>query len=120
MQPIYDRSGNPVAWLNAGHVYGLDGSHAAFVRGWNVHGNAGEHLGVLRDGFFRDPQGDCVAFLAGARRGPSQPTRAATPRTPQPMPAAAPALFAVPPVAAVPSVRWSALGWAGFLEGRGS
>ena len=108
-----------MAWLSAGHVYALDGGHAGFVRAWNVHGNAGGYLGTLKDGFFRDAGGDCVAFVAGARGGPSHPPRGATPQPPAPMPAPAPAIFAVPPVAAMPSERWSALGWADFLRGNG-
>lgn len=73
MNPIYDRRGQVVAWLDDENIYHLNGRHAGVVDGNNVYGHRGQHLGVLDHGLFRDHRGGAVAFLEGATGGPILP-----------------------------------------------
>jgi len=117
MEPIYDRNGKTVGWLKANIIYDTAGIPRAFLRKGAIFNYDGEYLGRLVRGYFRDKNGDAVAFLHGAEGGPVIPVHEAPPIPP---------IFAIPPVspvtpmpplAPISSLNWSDLNWEEFLRG---
>ncbi len=119
MDPIYDRRGQVVAWLDGEDIYHLDGSHAAVVEGENVYAHDGQHLGVFTQGLFRDHAGGAVAFLNGAVGGPILPIPAIPPIPPIRAIPPIPAIPVIPPIPAIPSLGWARTSWGEFIAGRG-
>ena len=115
MDPIYDREGQVVGWLQDENIYHLDGSHAAVRNKINVYGPDGEHLGLLLEGFFRDHRGDAVAFLAGAIGGPILPPTSPPPDPPTLSLPPTPAKPSIPPIPAIPSLDWG-ISWKEILH----
>ena len=70
MEPIYDQNGRTVGWLKEDVIYDIDGTPRAFIREGAVFNYEGDYLGRLDRGFFRDRNGDAVAFMRGASGGP--------------------------------------------------
>jgi hypothetical protein len=116
MQPIYDEFGDVAGWLHGERVldrYGID--RAVIVQGYLVS-YRGTHLGYFLDGYFRDPAGDAVAFVAGALGGPPLPVLR--------VPSGPPAIGVAPPPPPLPAIpsaarptrNWSRMGWGSFLS----
>ncbi|MFL5489320.1 MAG: 4-fold beta flower protein [Gemmatimonadaceae bacterium] len=115
MEPIFDRNGRAVGWLNDGIVHEPSGRARAFVDNGAVISYRAQHLGWLDRGYFRDRSGDAVAFVPGASAGPLPPVTAVPPVPPvlSPPPVSpAPSVGAAPPV---PSLRWSSRDWEHYL-----
>jgi hypothetical protein len=115
MVPVFSRDAMVVAWLKNDVVYDLRGEPRAIVRGTAVISYEGVYLGRTDRGFFRDPQGDAVAFMPGATNGPITPS----PRV-KPAPPPTRDVLITPNVRIVAkpgpaSVFWSTLDWEGFL-----
>jgi 4-fold beta flower protein len=125
MEPIFDRSGGTVAWLDNDVIRDRAGRAVAFIPRHTssqqaaVYSYAPEHLGYLGDGFFRDIKGDAVAFLASHAHGPITPIPGLPPLPPLPAIAALPPFAPLPPIAPLPTYNWSRLCWADFVEGQG-
>jgi hypothetical protein len=106
MEPICDRRGQVIAWLQGYDIYNLNGSHAAVQIGNNVYGHRGQQLGVFDKGFFRDHRGGAVAFINGATGGPITPIPSVPPVPPIPSVPPASTVTTVPRAPAVPSLGW--------------
>jgi hypothetical protein len=117
MEAIYSRAGYVVGWLHEEVVYDTLMSARAFLHAGAVFTLRGRHLGRFEDRFFRDPQGDAVAFLARAEGGPPLP-EIEPPAWPFTVPLR-PHLPAPPtsPPAAMPTLNWSQLSWQQYLAG---
>jgi len=121
MKPIYDQNGQAVGWLlNDDVVYNIVGLPRAFIRReGNIFNYKWNYLGRLDQGFFRDKDGNAVAFIQGATGGPIPPIPAVAPVPPIP---ATPPTFpfsAALPVSSIPSSKkkWSNISWEEFLKG---
>jgi hypothetical protein len=74
MNPIFDNSGKVVAWLGGAEViYDLNGTPHAYIKNENVFDYSGFYHGRFQRGFFRDKNGNAVAFIKGAQGGPLIP-----------------------------------------------
>ncbi|TES85194.1 MAG: hypothetical protein E3J89_05025 [Candidatus Aminicenantes bacterium] len=117
MEPIYDQNGRTVGWLKEDVVYYIDGSPCTFIRNGNIFNYEGDYLGRLNRGFFRDKDGNAVAFMRGATGGPIPPISEVSPVPPIPAIPTIPPIPAVPPVPPIPSLNWSNISWEEFLKG---
>lgn len=106
VEPIYNRTGQIVAWQRGTDIYHFNGAHAAVINGTNVYGHQGQQLGVFQNELFRDHRGGVVAFMKGALGGPVLPVPSAPPVPPVPSVPPVPAVPSVPRVPAVPSLGW--------------
>ncbi len=117
MDPIFNRDGRMVGWLQNRVIYDKSGGYRAFLRKEAVHSFRGNFLGHLDQGYFRDWRGDAVAFLKGAKHGPALPfLETALPLTQLRIPS----FFPMPsyvPVQVMPSFCWSSLDWDSYLVG---
>ena len=83
-EPIYNSTGWVIGWIVGNIIYDWSGQGRAFIEGSNIFAPEAEYLGEFSDGFFRDHAGDAVAFIEGARSGPSLPaTRQPSPELPR-------------------------------------
>jgi len=73
MEPIYDRTGQPVAWRHRDAIFNTKGIPLALVRARVLFSLNGQFIGRIGDGFYRDSAGHAVAFEAGATGGPLPP-----------------------------------------------
>jgi hypothetical protein len=92
MEPLYGRSGDVYAWLEAetGRIINLRGKHIAFLGGDSVYSWSGKHLAWWYGDHVRDHSGRVVVFTRRAKGlGPVLPALSSMP----PRPAIAP----VPP-----------------------
>jgi hypothetical protein len=81
-EPIWDRRGAVVGWLDGEHVRTLSGRAEAFLHGDSVISYRGHgHLGWFVNHVFRDSRGHAVAFIDGAS-GISLPGRSGVPGRP--------------------------------------
>ena len=143
---IYNRTGWVVGWQVGRVLYDITGQARAYVEfrdgedgnvfsfepvdlgdpedspeprdsGQTADSGEPEPLGSLQSGYFRDLFGDAVAFLEGAREGPTLPgTLQPSPELPEfqeppPQPQAATFLIASG------TSRWSENAWNAFLRG---
>jgi hypothetical protein len=115
MEPIYDRRGQVVAWLEEEDIYHRNGAHAAVVNGENVYGHNGQHLGVFENGLLRDHSGGAVAFITGAEGGPILPIPSISPIPPIPSIPPIRAIPSIPPIPAIPSLGWGKT-WDEFIN----
>lgn len=116
MEPIYNRQGQVIAWLNDSNICHLNGAHAAVINGENVYGQRGQHLGIFKGCLFRDHQGGVVGFESGATGGPILPIPLIPPIPPIPSIPPIPAIPSIPPITAIPSLGWSAIDWQQFIR----
>ena len=116
MEPIYDRSGAVVAWLDGGTIYDRSGQPRAFAKRDAVFTFSSRYVGRYQKGFFRDRWRNAVAFTEGAAGGPPLPLKHLTPQRPlkglKPLPPVTP----VPPVAPIATFNWSTLQWQQYLR----
>lgn len=117
MEPIYNQKGLTVGWLKEGVNYNIDGTPCAFIRNDNIFNYEGDYLARLNRGFFRDMNGDAVAFMRGASGGPIPPVPEVAPVPPIPAIPPIPPIPAVPPVSPIHSLNWSNISWEEFLKG---
>ena len=101
MEPIYDRSGKVVAWLNEGRILDQSNKYSGFLHNDALYSMNGHYLGQFRSGFFRDRSGGAVAFIKGASGGPVIPATQIPPINPIPP---------VAPVAPIGLIGWG-LDW---------
>src|SRR3954469_8660665 len=76
MDAIWDRNGQHVGWWDrsSGALFDSQGQkHIGFAANGGVYSVSGQHKGLFDDGFFKDDQGNPVAFVEGATGGPSLP-----------------------------------------------
>src|SRR5262249_18489094 len=102
MEPVFDQTGQVVAWWRGDHVLDLKGRHVAFLRGNWVISNRGAYLGRLYRGWFRDLTGAAVGFVQGARGTPLLPATQPPPPAPEPGPTPTSPLVSIPPSTKVP------------------
>lgn len=117
MQAIFDPTGRTVAWLKNEFIFSLNGKQVlGHVRSANVWSVKNEWLGFFISGFFRDQQGDAVAFVKGAHGGPSTPVTKVTPSSP--VTVLTPVLSIPGPGKSAPTGtnRWSAQTWESFIK----
>lgn len=113
-EPIYDQSGDVVAWLKGTNIHDLDGNHLAVLNTEHVYGHDGQHLGLLKSRLFRDHDGGVVAFMKGGRGGPILPIPSIPPIPPIPSIPPIPAIPSIPPIPAIPSLGWG-IEWNEFI-----
>ncbi len=82
-QPIYSKSGWPIGWLSEDVIYDVTGEARAFVADNSVCSYEGKLLGGFGDGYLRDPLGDAVGYVEGAKGGPPLPEIQATEPPPE-------------------------------------
>ena len=116
-QPIYSKAGWPIGWLSEDIIYDSTGEARAFVADGSICSYEGQHLGGFKGGYLRDPAGDAVGYIDGARGGPPLPEIQATASLPelQEQPER-------PPESAAPSEptrsdRWSELAFNTLMRG---
>lgn len=116
MEAIYDVSGRAVAWRRRAAVFDGAGKPRAFVSQGAVFTYKGRYLGRFEDGWYRDPDGNAVAFEAGATGGPLPPVPQAGAIAPLPLPDPPPLKVEAPP-SRFRSSKWSTISWDDFLAG---
>lgn len=116
MELIYGADGVAVGWLQERIVYDLDGTALAYVRQEGVYVFGGHYRGQFRSGYFRDRNGDAVAFMKRATGGPIPPTPKPPPIPPAPRIPPLPGFNPLPPMAPAPTYQWSKLSWKQYLE----
>ncbi|MGJ8689983.1 MAG: 4-fold beta flower protein [Gammaproteobacteria bacterium] len=99
MEPIFDKNGRVMAWLNDKNIYHLNG----------------QHLGIFDGGVYRDHRGGVVAFIRGGSGGPVFPVPSVPPVPPVPSVPPVPAVPSVPPAPSVPSLGWG-IDWGQFIN----
>ncbi len=82
-QPIYSKAGWPVGWLSGDVIYDSTGEVRAFVTDESICSYEGECFGSFGDGYLRDPSGDAVGYVEGAKGGPPLPEIKATESPPE-------------------------------------
>ena len=116
--PIYNNTGWPIGWLIGNAVYDRLGQPRAFLEDAMVFSYEGEYLGEFTDGFFRDHAGDAVAFIEGAHAGPFlPPTKQPTPELPELQDPPSQPTISTPPSPPLGTLRWSENSWNSFLHG---
>ena len=106
MKPIFDRYGRTVGWQNDSSIIDRHNSCRAFIRNNSVFSYNGQYLGVFENKYFRDRYGYCVAFMAGATKGPITPIHEI------PLIPPIPPILPIPPVPPIPPIgmfNWSDL-----------
>ena len=117
MKPIYDKHGRTVGWLKEDTIYDLNGTPRAYIREGAIFNYSADYIGRLDCGFFRDRDGDAVAFIEGASGGPLPPVPEVPPAPPVLAIPPVPPVPPVPPIPAISSLSWSNLAWEEFLRG---
>ena len=82
-QPIYSKAGWPVGWLSGDVMYDSTGEARAFVADGSIFSYEGERFGSFADGYLRDPSGDAVGYVEGAKGGPPLPEVISTESPPE-------------------------------------
>jgi hypothetical protein len=116
MEPIFDKNGKTVGWLQQDKIYDTNGNPISFVRNRAVYTYSGRYLGTCVNGFFRDKNGDAVAFIRSAEGGPLKPIPEIPPIPPIPSLAPIPPITPVPPIPPISSLNWSRLSWVKYLR----
>lgn len=116
MEAIFNRHGYWVGWIHDGVVHGVEGGCRAFVRQASVYSYDGGYLGRFVQGFFRDTQGDAVAFVKGSKGGPFKPLPEMTAKPPVVgAPPPVPPVLSTPQAQGAPSMKWAQISWDAFL-----
>jgi hypothetical protein len=117
MKSIFDRKGNPIAWLDGQFAFNLSGQQLNQYRDYeSLLSLQGKYLGYFGTGFFRDRQGYPVAFVRGAHVGPELPVLQVPPLPPALDIPVFPVLTTLPPFPEVAKLTWSKLSWEQFLR----
>jgi len=115
MEPVFDKSGQVVAWLRGDHLIDPRGRHVAFLRNNWVLSYRGTYLGRLYSAWFRDLAGAAVGFVRGAPGLPAAPATGDPPPPPNPELPPVPPLVPLPPSATRPMPIWSRTSWQQFV-----
>jgi hypothetical protein len=110
MDPLYNKTGQVHAWLQAdvARIVGLHGEHLAFVEGKSVYDWHGNHIGWWADGHMRDAHGAVVVWLAtAANLGVIRPPVRARPSRPELLAVPARPVRSARPARPVRALRWS-------------
>lgn len=119
MDAIFDRHGKTIAWLDDRNIYNLSGNQAlAFISHNTVFTfRTKKHLGRFKNGFFRDKNGNAVAFIKGATGGPVTPVTQVTPSSPSyVLRPSLPSLPSIPVSYPTDTYNWSHLDWEKFIN----
>jgi hypothetical protein len=116
MNPIYDKSGQAVAWYDNGEVLDMTGNYIAFINGDSIFSYAGgTHLGWFEDGVFWNADFQAVGMLEqhsapvpapGLVGAPGEPGKAGMPEKPG---------VADPPGKPARSDNWSDKSWGEYI-----
>jgi hypothetical protein len=119
MEALFEMTGRVAGWLNRdGVIVDTGGRARAFVQRGGVYTLNGEYLGELQDGFVCDQAGGAVVFVRNGFGGPDKPS-VQLPGMPPVVQPLRVRLFPRPPSVRTRLLRkWSALSFAGFLEGK--
>jgi hypothetical protein len=118
MLAIYNPEGKVVGWRNKKFIYNDDRKLIAHIAGNGVFAGFNGHIGYFKDGYFVDKNGYPVAFIDGAKGGPTPVSPVlpvlSVPSAPPvpPVPPTPPLLTAMPAM----SSSWSPQSWDGFLS----
>lgn len=115
LEPIFDRTGRTVGWLNDCAVLDREARALAFVDRDAVFAYDGQHRGWLQSGLFYDRRGRAVAFTKHANGRVSLPLTEAPPLPPVVPVPRLPPVPRVPPLTPVWSCRWSDDPWESVL-----
>ena len=115
LEPIFDRAGRTVGWLNDCAVLDREARALAFVDRGGVFAYDGQHRGWLQSGLFYDRRGRAVAFTTQANGRVSLPLTEAPPLPPVVPVPRLPPVPRVPPLNPVWSCRWSDDPWDAVL-----
>jgi hypothetical protein len=115
MEPVFDRAGRPVAWIQGAAIIDFRGRYVAFDLGGALYSYGGRFLGCMDEGLIRDKAGDVVAFLPDAGGAVTLPPTADAPPAPiAPDPPPPPVVAREAPLPA-PRDVWSERSWNDFL-----
>ncbi|MDD2830215.1 MAG: hypothetical protein PHW18_11635 [Sulfuricurvum sp.] len=117
MQPIFNRHGRTIGWLDNGIIYDRTNSYRAFIRDNHIFTYDAKHLGIIYNGIFRDTRGQYIAFMDDASSDPTLPIPEITPTPPIP---SIPPAMPIPPQPSNISLafsHWNPLKWEDFLDG---
>ena len=121
MEPIFDKNGLPVGWLQETTVFSLNGEPKAFLVDnaipsySSVHSYSAALKGYFSSGFFRDFDGNAVGFIDGAPDAPLLPSKQMASVPPMPQMEPVRPLATIPPMPRIPSLSWSNLPWDDFI-----
>lgn len=118
MTPVYDQSGNAVAWIKRPSIVDLQGEHVAMIHDVFVVSYRGRILGTFTQGWFRELDGRPVAFTTGALGFPTPPATTIPDVMPTPKPTPPMPVTPAPPPLRPPGRVWSERSWGEFLKGR--
>lgn len=107
MQPIFNRQGQTISWIRERELFNLQGISIGFLNNNAVFNLQSNYKGTFTSGFFRDRNGNAVAFIRGASNGPIPPIPSIPPIPPIPN---------IPPIAPIPSLGWSQINWNEFIN----
>jgi hypothetical protein len=116
MEPIYNKDGLTVGWLNDDVVYNMAATPCAFIKNGNLFDYEGIYIGILDRGFFRDNNGYAVAFMRDASGGPLPPIPEISPVPPIPAVPPMPPIPQIPPIPSIPSFNWSNISWEKYIN----
>lgn len=117
MNPIFNRHGRTIGWLNNGVIYDRKNCCRAFIRDHNVFTYNAQHLGAIHKGVIFDKSGRRIAYMDEASHDSMLPV----PQIPPPPP-----IFLIPSATPIPpkppkiiqtSLHWNPIKWELFLEG---
>lgn len=115
MEPIFNRQGVVVSWLNNEYIHDMRGRAFAFIRSDAIYLYDTSQLGWLRNGYFRDGRGNAVAFLRGCSGGPLPPLPHLPPLPPLAGLPPLPPLPPLSPLAPLFTLSWSHLSWEEYV-----
>jgi hypothetical protein len=74
MEPLWDKNGSVVGWMDKDEVLDPDGRYRAFINGNSVYAySGGEHIGWFEQGWIWDSNNDALVFTSSATGGPARP-----------------------------------------------
>jgi hypothetical protein len=80
---LYDKAGNPVAWINEkkeyAEIYLFNGQPVAWISEDSIYSYDGQHLGWFESGWVLDHDGNIVLFSQDVAGGPYLPARQPSP-----------------------------------------
>lgn len=106
MEPIFDRDGECVGWLDGDRVVDRGSRRVAWVDDDAVFDASGRQLGWLDEGFFRDRRGHAVAFVRGATGGPITPITGFAPSPPMGLSVGKPLAVRIAAMKPIGSLSW--------------
>jgi hypothetical protein len=119
MKGIFDRRGEVVGWIGEEGteitVYNIKGNPKAFLKRHSVVTFNKIYLGSFKRGYFRDKNGDAVAFVEGALGEPPVPKVKIDIIPPKAILLPRPSLKEKLPVSPIPRPSWSDMTFDSFL-----